>query len=170
MRSSFRKPAAFLALVIIVVSSWGIYHGVRMGVADGVAYKAKYAVKTWEQDNRLPTAEEAAYALQQAASALAWQPENPEYLALKARVLTYQGLLHWGEDRFFEITEEAVTLYQESTRRRPKWPYSWSGLALVKAYRAEFDDVYKEVVAKAVKFGPWEPGVHRTLALAGLTG
>jgi hypothetical protein len=91
-------------------------------------------------------------------------------MALKARVLTYQGLLYWGEDRFFEITEEAVTLYHESTRRRPKWPYSWSGLALVKAYRAEFDDVYKEAVAKAVKFGPWEPGVHRTLALAGLTG
>ena len=170
MTIHYRKPSTYIAVVVMLFCVWGMYHAVRMGMADVIAYKAKYQVKIWEKEGRLPTADEADYALDKASSALAWEPGNPELMDLKAHVLTYTALLHWGDEQFAGISDEVVQLYQRSTQRRPKWPYTWARLALVKAYRGEFDALYREAVSKAVKFGPWEPGVHKTLAEAGLSG
>jgi len=149
---------------------WVIYHAVRIGVADVIAYQPKYQVQTWEKEARLPSSEEVEYTLSRASLALAWQPNNPDLIDLKAHVLTYQAILHWGTESFSRLSAEAVVLYQQSTLLRPKWPYTWARLALVKADRGEFDAVYREAVAKAVTFGPWETGVHLTLAQAGLSG
>lgn len=170
MNIYLRKPSTYIAVMVIALCLWGGYHAVRMGVADVLAYKAKYQVKIWEKGRRLPSADEAEYALQKASSAIAWEPGNPEHMDLKAHVLTYKGLLHWGGDQFSTITAESIALYQASTKRRPKWPYTWSRLALVKAYRSEFDAVYADAIANSVQFGPWEPGVHKTLTEAGLIG
>lgn len=170
MNMNLRKPATYIAIVVIALCVWGSYHALRMGVADVIAYKAKYQVKIWEKAGRLPAQDEVDYALEKAASALAWEPGNPEHMDLKAHVLIYQSLLYWGETEFAASSAEALALYQQSTQRRPKWPYTWARLALVKAYRGEFDDVYAEAVAKSVTYGPWEPGVHKTLTEAGLPG
>jgi hypothetical protein len=166
----YRKPSTFFTLVVMLLCVWGMYHAVRMGVADVIAYQAKFQLKSWDKEARLPTAEEAEYALAKASSALVWQPDNAELLELKAHVLTYQALLYRGDEAFLRLSAEAIMLYQQATLLRPKWPYAWANLALLKAYQGEFDPVYNEAVAKAVAFGPWEPGVHKTLARAGLLG
>jgi hypothetical protein len=170
-----RQPKALVAYAVIAVCLWGLYKALCLGVADVVAYKARYQLKSWEQAQRLPTTAEADYALEKASSALSWAPNNPEYLDLRAHLLTYKSLVLSNDETVDplsveSLTQEALALYQQSTGLRPKWPYSWSRLALVKSYRGEFDQVFAEAVAKAVKYGPWEPGVHKTLLEAGLSG
>ncbi|MFT6916050.1 MAG: hypothetical protein ACJAWL_002367 [Motiliproteus sp.] len=173
----FRQPQVLIACAVITLCLWGLYQALRMGMADVVAYKARYPLKTWEQAARLPTMAEADDALEKASGALSWAPKNPEYLDLRAHLLTYKSLLPVNNEtqaehsvRVEPLTREALALYQQSTGLRPKWPYSWSRLALVKSYLGEFDQVFTAAVAKAVKYGPWEPGVHKTLLEAGLSG
>lgn len=170
MNISLRTPSTYFVLIVIVICLWGIYHAVHMGVADVLAYRAQYAIKSWEKEGRLPSEDEVNKAIVNASSAVSWEPGNPEYLNLYARLLTYKGLVHWGGGQFNSITEEAVALYQQSSQLRPNWPYTWANLALVKSYRSEFDDLFNESVSKAVTFGPWEPDVHTTLTEAGLFG
>ena len=165
-----RRASSLLALLVILLACWGIYHAVRIGIADAVAYKAKYQVEGWSKDNRLPTEVELDYALENISSAMAWEPGNPQHINLRADILIYKSLLHWQDEQFSAITDEAVLLYQQSLKRRPRWPYSWARLALAKAYLAEFDEVFIEAVDKAVKLGPWEPTVHLILAEAGVYG
>lgn len=166
---SDNKPK-LIAWLVIFVSCWGIYHAVRMGAADIVAYKARYELKKWSKSGNLPTPDELAFALEKASSALDWQPRNPEHLNLKAMILIYKGMTHLDDGQFSAITNESVSLYQLSTELRPKWPLTWSHLALLKAYRGEFDAVYLQAIANAVKFGPWEPGVHIAVGEAGMAG
>ncbi|RLA46831.1 MAG: hypothetical protein DRR06_04065 [Gammaproteobacteria bacterium] len=164
------RVSSLLALLVILLASWGIYHAARIGFADAAAYKAKYQVKGWTRDNRLPTEVELDYALEQISTAMAWEPGNPQHINLKADILIYKSLLHWQDEQFSAITHEAVLLYRQSLMRRPGWPYTWARLALAKAYSAEFDEIFIEAIDKAVKLGPWEPTVHLILAEAGIYG
>lgn len=137
-------------------------------MADITAYRAEYALSEWEQSGRLPTGEELAQALENSASSLWWQPDNPEYLDLRAQLYIYQALLHWQQPAFLTATAESLRLYRESVQLRPRWPYTWARMALVKAYRLETDAEFSLALNNAVTYGPWEPGVHTTLTEAGL--
>lgn len=159
-----------VVIPIVLVIAIGAYYSVRIAVADVYAYKAKYLLGIWEKGSRLPTAEEADYAVEKASDALEWEPNNTEYMDLKAHVLTYKGLLYWGDGRFSDITDESVELYVKATAIRPKWPYAWARLALVKAYRGEFDALFVMAMENSVNYGPWEPGVQKTVTEAGLYG
>lgn len=164
------KPKIGGAALVIAICLWGIYQALCFGIADVIAYKAEYALKTWEKERRLPTLDEADYALGKASAAISWEPGNPEHRELKAHILTNKTLLLWGQDSTDSLSLEALELYQQSTQLRPKWPYSWARVALLKAYRNEFDDIFASAVAQAAQQGPWEPGVHKTLTEAGLRG
>ncbi len=173
MSLALPKPATFIALAVIALCGWGIYQAVRIGVADVIGYKARYALSGWEQAGRLPTQEALQAALAQASSALLWEPGNPQHMDLKAHLLTYQGLLSVNDPQagsLVEITAPAVALYQQSLRRRPQWPYTWARLALLKTYRGEFDAEYRAAIIQATHLGPWEPDVHIHIAEAGLSG
>lgn len=165
---SANSVRSYLSIALIMLLLWGIYQAVRIGMADIVAYKAEYLFASWEEDLRLPDQAEADAALASSASAISWEPGNPNYLNLHANILLYQGLLYWGRPAFSEVTANAIALYQRSAQLRPKWPYTWARLALVKSYRGEIDSVFNNAVDKAVKLGPWEPGVHNLLTEAGL--
>jgi len=159
-----------IVLFVMLICLWGMYHAFRMGVADVLAYKAEYAIKTWEKEKRLPNKSEVGAAVINASSAVSWESANPEYMDLHAQVLLYKALSYWGDNKFDPISALSVELYQRSIKRRPNWPYTWARLALVKSYRREYDAVFYEALGNAVKLGPWEPGVHTTLAAAGLFG
>ena len=145
-----------------------INYAFRMGIADTQAYKARYLLEQWEREQRLPTKGEADEAVAAVTLALRWEPDNTEYMDLKAHVLTYKGLLNWDAGDFVGVTTESVQLYLLATKYRPKWPYAWARLALVKSYRGEYDDVFVQALENAVLYGPWEPGVQVTVAEAGL--
>jgi len=165
---SDNKVVVYTALFIMLLCLVAVYHSVRISIADTQAYKAKYLLSKWEKTNDLPVKEEVETALNGVNSALYWEESNTEYMDLKAHILTYKGLLHWKDRQFSSFTDEAVELYQESTALRPKWPYAWARLALVKAYRGEVDALFSQAMARASKYGPWEPNVLQTMVEAGL--
>lgn len=168
MLKTFTRPSSYLLLLVLLVCLWGIYHAARMGIGDAVAHKAEFAVERWDEEKRMPTVEEVESALLDARSALSWEPHNPDYHDLVAQILIYKGLLHWADGSFNEITEESIALYKRSLELRPRWPYAWARFALVKAYRSEFDAEFENAVERAVQYGPWDPGIHVTLAEAGV--
>jgi len=168
--SPINKTRLYIAVPIMLICLLAIYYSLRLVVADTYAYKARYHLSKWEKEARLPVEAEVEGALLQASSALYWDSNNTEYMDLKAHLIMYQGLVYWGDKAFSEMTDEAVKLYRHSTEVRPKWPYAWARLALVKAYRGEFDGVFSEAVARAVKNGAWEPNVQKDIAEAGLYG
>ena len=170
MNIPFKKPSTYFALLLILVSVWGAYYAVRIGMADVIGHRADYALETWEKERRLPTEEEVAAALENVDSALGWTPDNPELLELKALLLSQQGFVRRSEGGFNAITDEAIPLYLKAVALRPKWPHTWANFALLKAHRGEFDAQYKEAIEKSVALGPWEPGVHRVITDAGLYG
>ncbi len=159
---------SYVTIAISLCCLIAAYYSLRIGIADTQAYKAKYLLEKWEKEHRLPTKEEADDAVEKVTLALEWEPDNTEYMDLKAHVLTYKGLLYWNKGMFTELTDESVRLYLNTTKRRPKWPYAWARLALVKAYRNEHDKVFFKAIHHAVKYGPWEPGVQKTITEAGL--
>lgn len=166
----FKKPSTYFVFFLLLVSVWGAYHAVRLGMADMIGHRASYALETWEEERRLPSEEEVGAALESVDSALAWTPDNPKLLELKALLLSQKGFVHWAKGGFNAITEDAIPLYVKAVALRPKWPHTWANFALLKAHRGEFDAQYKEAVAKSVALGPWEPAVHRVITDAGLYG
>lgn len=170
MLKTFSKPSTYLLLVVLFICLWGIYHAARMGIGDAVAHKAEFAVKRWDEEKRMPTEDELEKALIDARSALSWEPRNPDYHDLVAQILIYKGLLKWADGSFNAITDESLALYERSLELRPRWPYAWARLALVKAYRGEYDAVFENAIERAVQYGPWDPGIHVTVAEAGMYG
>ena len=65
------RTTSLLALLVIMTAIWGVYHSIRIGVADVAAYGATYHVEKWQTGSQ-PTADELDYALAKASSALAW--------------------------------------------------------------------------------------------------
>jgi len=165
---SDNKAHVYTAFFIMLTCLVATYYSVRTSIADTQAYKARYLLSKWEKTAKLPVKEEVETALNGVNSALYWEQNNTEYMDLKAHVLTYKGLVYWEDGRFSSFTDEAVKLYQESTVLRPKWPYAWARLALVKAYRGEVDALFSKAMARASKLGAWEPNVQKTVVEAGL--
>jgi len=164
------KKRLYIVVPVVFIALMSIIQSATFAVADIQAYKARYLLSQWEKEQRLPTETEVVYALNKVSSALNWAPSNTEYMDLKAHVLTYQGLLYWGKVSFVGLTDEAVGLYLRSTEIRPKWPYAWARLALLKAHRGEFDELYLQALLRANEYGPWEPNVQKTVVDAGLYG
>ena len=164
------KTRLYIAIPVMLCAFFGMFQATKIGIADIQAYKARYLLSQWEEGQRLPTDDEVVRALDSASSALGWAPNNTEYMDLKAHILTYKGLLYWESLPFAAVTEEAVAFYLQSTQIRPKWPYAWARLALLKAHRGEFDGEYQTALLRAVEYGPWERNVQKTIAEAGLYG
>ena len=87
LKKAFRKPSSYLLVLVVLVAFWGIYQAARMGIADVVAHNAEFAVGRWDDEKRMPTADEVEKAVADARSALSWEPRNPDYHDLLAQVL-----------------------------------------------------------------------------------
>lgn len=170
MAERFKSPVTYLLLCLVLLCSVGIYQAFRVAMADFIGYKAGYALNGWEKARKAPTPDQAAKALDDITAALAWTPDNPQLLERKALILmnSAAGSVTLGE--FRAATEEGITLYRQAVQLRPRWPHTWANLALLKAYRQEFDAEFADAVVRAVQYGPWEPSIHRVITEVGMMG
>ncbi|MCV6621144.1 MAG: hypothetical protein OIF51_05265 [Cellvibrionaceae bacterium] len=158
-----------MVLIILVV----IIFAFRFAMADAVSYPARYASDLWFKEDRLPTTEELDKALEEAESARSWNPYHAEYHDLKAYLLWLAILKEQREPqsesqaRINSLAQQAIDLHKTAIELRPRWPYSWSGIALMKAYQQKFDQEFEQAVLQAARFGPWENTVNIQLALVG---
>lgn len=135
-------------------------------MGDLYGYKVRYATTQWQARAELPSLAEVVPAIEDANAALGWESDNPEYKELKARALYYRALIEGAGAVGVEDIKEAISLHRSAIELRPRWPYSWANLVLMKAHLGEVDDEYQYALEQAVRFGPWEQSVHLSLTHA----
>ena len=162
----------FKALLAVVIAAciYGIYLGGRWMLGDINAYPARYAIKAWEKSQDLPEPAEIDDLIARIDTALGWEARNPEYYDLRGTLLYAKALSLYqrGEAYPVEVFADAVLAHRTALSYRPTWPYSWSNLALMKAYAGQFDAEQSEALLKANQFGPWELPVQVNIVQAGL--
>lgn len=158
-------PAAVALCVII-------FFAFRCGWSDLYAFQVRNSSDQWFKEDRLPSEDELNTAFEKIDGALDWYPAYPEYLESKAYLLWLAILREQrsgnegAQASVSKLAQQAAALHREAIENRPNWPYSWSGLVLMKAYQAQYDAEFDQAVANAVRFGPWENTVNVQLALS----
>ncbi|WP_067869653.1 hypothetical protein [Neptuniibacter marinus] len=151
---------------LILVCLVGVYSVFSWAMGDLYGYKVRYALERWQDTSVLPQLQEVSDVLADSNRALSWEARNPEYVELKGRVLYYRALALGLDDQGLVDISRAKTLHQQALELRPRWPYSWANLVLMKSYLKEFDEEYHQALINSLKFGPWEKSVHLTLSHA----
>ena len=165
---SIKSPAFKVTLgLVLLLCLVGIYTAFTWIMGDLYGYKVRYAVEQWQERAVLPESSEIDRVLEDADSALSWEADNPQYHELKARVLYYKALAVGAEDEGLDYIEQAKQAHLQAISLRPKWPYSWANLVLMKSYLQEWDSEFSAALDNAVRYGPWEQSVHLTLTHAG---
>lgn len=165
----FIAPPIVIKLLIsslICMCLLGVYAVFSWGMGDLYGYKVRYALEQWQERPQLPQPEEISEALADSNSALNWEESNPEYVELKGRVLYYRALVSGLDAQGLDDIANAKVLHQQAIKLRPRWPYSWANLVLMKSYLKEFDEEYHQALINSLKLGPWEKSVHLTLSHA----
>ncbi|WP_415893559.1 hypothetical protein ACMXYN_03755 [Neptuniibacter sp. PT8_73] len=158
------KTFAVLGLLLCLI---GIYVAVTWVMGDLYGYKVRFAVESWQKEKALPELGQIDKALIDAEGALTWEDTNPEYYELKARVLYYKALVEGVDGAGRDALVNAKQLHIQAAELRPRWPYSWANIVLMKAHMNEFDEEFNQSLLNAEQYGPWEQSVHLTLAHAG---
>jgi len=164
VKSPLIKFSIVLGLLSCVI---GVYLAATWAMGDLYGYKARYEIESWQEEKSLPDLKVIDEALADADRALSWENENPEYHELKARALYYKALVRGvdGLGRAYLVSAKQSHVYAAALR--PRWPYTWANMALMKAYLEEFDDEFNQALLNAVQYGPWERSVHLTIAHMG---
>jgi len=157
------RSCLYLLIFLCVV---GIYTAFTWAMGDLYGYKVRYATSQWQERSELPSLAEVVQAMEDADAALGWETDNPEYKELKARVLYYRALINGPDSAGVADIREAALLHRDAIELRPRWPYSWANLVLMKAHLGEVDDEYQYALEQAIRFGPWEQSVHISLTHA----
>ena len=162
------RPLAtkFFLILLLMGCVLGIYTAFTWIMGDLYGYKARYAVEQWQERPGLPELLEVDEALMDIELALSWEEDNPQYHELKARILYYKALSQNVTPETMVYIEAAKASHIRAIELRPRWPYSWANLVLMKSYLNEWDNEYGTALENAVKYGPWEQSVHLTLAHA----
>ncbi|MCV6615753.1 MAG: hypothetical protein OIF35_12335 [Cellvibrionaceae bacterium] len=170
-KAGAKKYWFWLLPLLLVLATLAVF-AFRFAMADMVSYNARYSSERWFKQDRLPSAEELDQALAEIQRARSWNPYHADYHDLQAyllwlAILREQRQAQAGSQaRIAGMAASAVALHQQAIALRPRWPYSWSGIALMKAYQQDFGASFAQAVQQAVRYGPWENTVNVQLALA----
>lgn len=147
----------------------------RWAMADLYHYQARFPEERWAKEGRYPSQAELDLALKNIDTSLSWKEAVPDALDLKGFLLWHKILLRQLEGDISQqeidvIAAQAAQLHRRAIELRPRWPYSWASLALMKAYQGQFDQEYLQAIDRAVHFGPWENTVNIHITQAGMMG
>ncbi len=172
MPLSFRRLITSLPFILLIAACfYGVLLAIHWLLGDVYAYRVKHAVNQWQAHAALPAEADILDAHNNIDAALDWEPGNPEYLGLKAQVLYFQALAEsQGGQLDRQLLKQVQEFHRQAVVQRPRWPYSWAGLLLMKAHLQEWDQEFHQVLLNTVMYGPWERSVHLMLAqVAGLS-
>ncbi len=168
MRSKYLLviPCFLLIVVIKISASWGL--------ADVENQKARVFIKQWENNVDSFSSDDWDKAYSTAKAALEKDPHNPELFSLLGNVYewnSFQGHNQSHNNQFQDKQNRKLALnyYRKAVELRPQWPYTWSGIVLLKYKMSEFDQEFQLALNNATELGPWEPNVQKIIAEVGLT-
>lgn len=157
-RSSRLMRRALLS-VCVLLSVWSVL----TLLADVFAHQATRYERRWYAGQTV-TATDWLASERSLQRALLLSPFNPDYLQARGRLATWSSLSP-DADRL-PPPDAGLPALRTSLQLRPRWPYAWAELAMVKALAGEFDAEFERSLARAERFGPWErPVITRLLTI-----
>lgn len=161
----WRRIAIGCGFVALVVATWS---PIKAGVASLYYFPASYAVNQWQQSTTKPESQQLLDAQEHINNALAWQPENPHYQLMAAKIAEWA----WFSG---QLSTDAIAkneqIYQHAIALRPDWPVAyadyayflatvqfrladaWQQLELAQQHGAHLPEVHEKILV--VAFSNW---------------
>lgn len=153
-------PCCLLIIAIKISGSWGL--------ADIERQKARAFVEQWENDFESFREEDWNEVVSYAKAAVDKDPDNPDLLSLMGNVYEWNAFHSDNQKQNNQQRKLALEYYRKAVELRPQWPYTWSGIALLKFRMDELDQEFHSALRNAMELGPWEPRVQKIIAEVGL--
>lgn len=152
-----RRSAIVLLLLVLVAALWPVC---KAGIASLYYFPAAYALEQWQKASTKPEAAALQSARQQIAGALHWQPHNPHYQLVAAKIAEwawYSGVLST------EAISQNERIYQQAIALRPLWPVAYADYGYFLAtVQQRLNDAWQQF-ALAERYGPYLPDVHEKI-------
>jgi len=135
------------------------------GLADLAAFPARQRLAQLEARSELPGAADWRDAREHLQRAIELEPRNPAHYELLARWYErYAMRLPRASTVRTAYLEQSAAHLRHSLALRPGSAHTWASLATVKLRLAQIDRELDTAIARARKFGPYEPDVQVALA------
>ncbi len=157
------NKTAVLSRRVVIVVAIGLLSTLmamvwQAGLASLYYFPASFRLEQWDKANAKPDADDLTGTAQLAEAALAYQPDNPHYLLLKAKVNEwrwYSGVLSSAD----VAANEAI--YQQAIALRPSWPVAYADHAYFLAVtQLRLTEAWQQLMIARQK-GPYLPEVQQ---------
>ncbi len=161
--------------LLLILCSWMTYHAFKIALADISHYPVKHFLEKLKP-TELPKISTLSKQLTKIQYSIDLRPKNAQYLEYLARLHYLMALQQQKipTKSYLLISEknlrQALNAHVKATQLRPKWPYSWANIALVKSHLQEFDQQYTDAIDQAIATGSWEIASNNAISQAGFNG
>jgi hypothetical protein len=157
-----------VGLALLLCCAWIIWHSACAGLSDLEVQQAGQLVNSrieQKQPIDVDTLENARVLLE---SAIARNPDNGAAYQNLAIVHRLRLALPWRDlAERDEHLDAGLSTALKAVSLRPTSGYAYSVYAMAKQMRGERDNAFRQALARAAKYGPWEPGVQTNIIDAG---
>ncbi len=160
---SFRfSPKILLpVLVVVPVMVMQAFYAFEVMRSDLIFFNAQREMVYWGEEDNTPGREEVRMISSAMDQALEFRSQNPDYLALKARLQAWEGLLAENGNNSVSRFRDAAETMEKSLVARPANPYSWLQLAEYLSVLPDSEATFRQAVSKARELGPGDPSLQQ---------
>ena len=154
-----RRGLILLGLFVVLALMWP---AVKAGLASLYYFPAAYAVEQWQKSADKPNAEQLHSAQEQIKTALQWQPQNPHYQLMAAKIAEWA----WFSGQLStELISKNEHIYHQAIAQRPSWPGAYADYGYYLAtVQLRLADAWQQLEL-AEKYGAYLPEVHEKILL-----
>lgn len=154
-----RRTVIVGAVVMLLALMWPV---MKAGIAGLYYFPAAYAVEQWQQSTAKPDSDQLSTAQAQIAAALQWQPENPHYQLMAAKIAEWA----WFSGQLStELINKNEQIYQQAIAQRPSWPVAYADYGYFLAtVQLRLADAWIQL-QRAEQHGAYLPEVHEKILL-----
>lgn len=154
-----RRSLIIGGLGILLALIWPV---IKAGVASLYYFPAAYAVEQWQQSSAKPEAAQLQMAQEQINTALSWQPQNPHYQLMAAKIAEWA----WFSGQLStDLISNNEQIYQRAIAQRPSWPVAYADYGYFLAtVQLRLADGWAQLQL-AEQHGGYLPEVHEKILL-----
>ncbi len=158
-RLLLRRGLILSGLCMLLALMWPV---IKSGVASLYYFPAAYAVEQWQQSSGKPEAAQLQSAQEQISAALHWQPQNPHYQLMAAKIAEWA----WFSGQLStEIISRNEQIYQHAIAQRPSWAVAYADYGYFLAtVQLRLADAWGQLQL-AEQHGAYLPEVHEKILL-----
>lgn len=154
-----RRGLILSGLFLLLALMWPV---IKAGIASLYYFPAAYAVEQWQQSSAKPEAAQLQSAQEQINAALSWQPQNPHYQLMSAKIAEWAWFSGQLSTALISKNEQ---IYQQAIAQRPSWPVAYADYGYFLAtVQLRLADAWVQLQL-AEQHGAYLPEVHEKILL-----